>query len=324
MNVFLHEHEDFQDLIEITTSAQNIIDPALVEKDYWLMHVLWALQQRNLHFELKGGTSLSKGYGCIHRFSEDVDIRIEPDEKSCGFRVYWGKNHTEKKHRDSRARYFDWITNVLNGKIHGISDIKRDHAFDDETGKYRNGGIRLYYDSFYSAPGLKEGILLEAGFDRTAPNQPRLITSWAYEQAINSPNISVIDNRAKDVPCYEPRYTFVEKLQAIIRKFRLYREGKQGSSLPANFIRHYYDLYQLIDRPEVQAFIGTPDYENFKKERFGSDDTKISNSDALKLGDAADLALFENEYNRSASLYFKGRPTLMEILERVTKDLERL
>jgi len=40
------------------------------------MHVLYGLKQQGFQFELKGGTSLSKGYGIIHRFSEDIDIHI--------------------------------------------------------------------------------------------------------------------------------------------------------------------------------------------------------------------------------------------------------
>lgn len=40
------------------------------------MHVLWGLQAQGFAFELKGGTSLSKGFGVIHRFSEDIDIHV--------------------------------------------------------------------------------------------------------------------------------------------------------------------------------------------------------------------------------------------------------
>lgn len=319
---FLHEHIDFKDLIEITANAMNIKDPALVEKDYWLMQVLWGLQRLNLNFHLKGGTSLSKGYNCIHRFSEDIDIKIEPDEKLCRFKVYSGKNHDDQKHRDSRVEYFDWIANYLRAKIPGVTDVKRDFIFDDAQ-KYRNGGIRLHYNSHFSAQGLKEGILLEVGFDRTAPNQPRLISSWAYDRAAVA-GVATIDNRAVDVLCYEPKFTFVEKLQAVVRKFRLYKENKLGANLPANFIRHYYDLHNLIDLDDVKSFIGTAEYEAFKKERFGGDDTKVSNSDAFKLTDQDDFALFEKEYERSASLYFKGRPTLVEILTRIGQSLDRL
>ena len=74
---FLHNHRQFADLIRIVAEAQGIA-PALVEKDYWIMQSLYGLQQLGLAFELKGGTSLSKGYGLISRFSEDIDIRIEP------------------------------------------------------------------------------------------------------------------------------------------------------------------------------------------------------------------------------------------------------
>lgn len=54
------------------------IAPYLIEKDYWLMHALWGLQQQGWQFQLKGGTSLSKGHQIIQRFSEDIDLRIEP------------------------------------------------------------------------------------------------------------------------------------------------------------------------------------------------------------------------------------------------------
>lgn len=320
---FLHEHTNFKDLIEIVARDQKIEDPGLVEKDYWLMHVLWGLKELGFRFQLKGGTSLSKGFSCIHRFSEDIDIKIESDEK-CGFKVYEGKNHDDEKHIDSRKKYFEWICNFLTNKIHGIIEVNRDETFDDLP-KYRNGGIRLKYQShFANTPGLKEGILLEVGFARTAPNQPQLISSWAYDHAIVVGGIPLRDNRAQSVLCYEPKYTFVEKLQTVIRKFRLYKEGKTGANLPANFVRHYYDLYQLIEREDVQNFIGTPDYLTFKKEHFGREDNQVSNSDAFKLSNPRDRKVFESAYTRSESLYFKGRPSLTEILTRLARDLDRL
>ena len=66
----LHNHPQFADLIRIV-AAEKGIDPGLVEKDYWIMHCLYGLQQLGLTFELKGGTSLSKGFQIINRFSED-------------------------------------------------------------------------------------------------------------------------------------------------------------------------------------------------------------------------------------------------------------
>jgi predicted nucleotidyltransferase component of viral defense system len=56
---FLHNDPEFKELISIV-SRDLRIDPALVEKDYWIMHSLYGLQQQGIEFELKGGTSLSK------------------------------------------------------------------------------------------------------------------------------------------------------------------------------------------------------------------------------------------------------------------------
>ena len=60
---YLHNHPDFADLIRIVAEQKGIA-PALVEKDYWIMHCLHGLQQLGLTFELKGtvnGKELVKG-----------------------------------------------------------------------------------------------------------------------------------------------------------------------------------------------------------------------------------------------------------------------
>ena len=202
------------------------IDPALVEKDYWIMHCLYGLQRRGFTFQLKGGTSLSKGFAIIDRFSEDLDILIEPPP---GRDVKTGRNHTKPAHDQSRKTFYDWLADTI--RIDGIQDVKRDTTFDDKH--FRNGGIRLYYDSIMRPiEGLKEGILLEVGFDDVAPNTPRTISSWAYESAKDK--VEIVDNRAIDVPCYDPGYTLVEKLQTISTKFR---QQQQDRKFPVNFMR---------------------------------------------------------------------------------------
>lgn len=74
---YLHDLGDFPDLIQIVAAELGIV-PQLVEKDYWIMHCLHGLTTLGFSFELKGGTSLSKGFGIIERFSEDIDIHIDP------------------------------------------------------------------------------------------------------------------------------------------------------------------------------------------------------------------------------------------------------
>lgn len=164
MPKFLHERRDFNALIAVVAD-QHRIDPVLVEKDYWIMHCLWGLTAQGFRFELKGGTSLSKGFGVIHRFSEDIDIRIEPP---LGIQVSVGRNQNKPAQIESRRAYYDWLTSEIN--IPGIENNVRDNAFDDE--KLRSAGIRLLYPSTNKTmAGIKSGILLELGFDDTAPNR---------------------------------------------------------------------------------------------------------------------------------------------------------
>jgi len=74
---YLHQHKDFADLLRIIEDETGI-QAGLIEKDYWIMHVLHGLKTQGFEFKLKGGTSLSKGYKIIDRFSEDIDIYIKP------------------------------------------------------------------------------------------------------------------------------------------------------------------------------------------------------------------------------------------------------
>ena len=102
-----------------------------------------------------------------------------------------------------------------------------------------SAGIRLSYKALNPpAEGLKEGVVLEVGFDDVTPNSAKDISSWAYDYAASK--VDITDNRAKGVACYDPRYTFVEKLQTISTK---YRREQAEQEFPINFMRHYYDVY---------------------------------------------------------------------------------
>lgn len=307
MPEYLHRHPQFADLLRIVAEA-NSIDLALVEKDYWIMHVLHGLQQCGLSYELKGGTSLSKGLAIIHRFSEDIDIRIDP-----GAGVATGRNHTKSAHVASREAFYDNLAGRI--VVDGISAVERDRMFDDA--RLFSGGIRLHYPaSGSSIAGLKDGILLEVGFANVQPNSPHTISSWAYEHAL-SVGVEVIDNRAVDVACYHPGYTLVEKLQAISTK---YRHLESGGEIPPNFMRHYYDVFCLLQNAEVQAFIGTDAYTAYKAHHFpAADNQVIVDNEAFSLKHPTRRAILSGAYRRSSALYYKGQPPFDDVLSEITR-----
>lgn len=302
---FLHNRDDFADLLRIVAEEKGVI-PALVEKDYWIMHCLHGLQALRLSFELKGGTSLSKGFGLIHRFSEDIDIRITPPD---GMGVKTGRNHDKPAHREGRRKFYEWLADTIT--IDGVVEVVRDREFD--TASYFSGGIRLHYESaFGKVEGVKDGVLLEAGFDDITPNVPMTISSWAYDHAAGI--VEVADNRALGVRCYHPGYTLVEKLQTISTKFRNQQVGKV---MPRNFMRHYYDVYCLLQDQSgrVSEFLGTPEYHAHKVKRFPkADNPVISENEAFLLGDPDTRATYRRAYEATSALYYRSQPDFDEVL----------
>ena len=110
---YLHERKDFADLLRIIEEETEIVAD-LVEKDYWLMHVLYGLQKQGFDFKLKGGTSLSKGFNIINRFSEDIDIYIKPSQA-------YGIN--EKSNNEVRKRNELLMSKELVKKITGPTSL---------------------------------------------------------------------------------------------------------------------------------------------------------------------------------------------------------
>jgi len=314
--IYLHEHKEFADLLRIIEEEDGIL-AGLVEKDYWIMHSLYGLKKQGYDFQLKGGTSLSKGFRLINRFSEDIDLHINPP-------AHLGINENPKNNNENNIQkkrsYYEALASEI--KIEGIVSVTRDTAFDDHK-RYNSGGIRLHYEK-YTDPieGVKEGILLEAGYDTVSPNYPITISSWAFDKAKNS-GIDLIDNRALEIYCYDHRYTFVEKLQTIASKFR--KEMKTGE-VATNYMRQYYDVYCLLNDPMVREFIGTSAYLKHKKIRFSKEDFEIpiSKNEAFLLSDRDLRETFRKRYEQSKGLYYNGQPDFSDLLDRIKDHVEKL
>lgn len=308
---FFHDHPDAKVLLA-TLATERDYAAAIVEKDYWVMHCLWGLQQNGLRFEMKGGTSLSKGWGVIDRFSEDIDIRFDPPQ---GLNL---KSDAEK-HVKARRTFYDELAGKI--AIPGIV-VERAVKFDDE--KAQNGGISLKYKShFEPLPGLKTEVLLEVGFARTAPNEARDFSSWVLDQALAT-GLDVTDNRAPGVPCFNPEYTFVDKLQTISRRYRQHKSRGEERDRPREFLRHYYDLHMLLGMDRVKAFIGTPDYDKYKAEKLkGLDAAAFASKKPFTLDEDGTFTLFEKEYEAMNTLLLGEGPAFNDIAENLRANASK-
>jgi hypothetical protein len=87
-----------------------------------------------------------------------------------------GKNQNSPAQIKTRKDFYDWLAKEI--KIDEISAVERDTAFDEHSQFIGAPAFRLNYESETEAlDGLREGVLLEVGFDTVAPNEPKDISS---------------------------------------------------------------------------------------------------------------------------------------------------
>ena len=90
-------------------------------------------------------------------------------------------------------------------------------------------------------------------------------------------------------------------------------------------MRHYYDLYSLLHRKDVQDFIGTAEYKDHKQKRFRRDDNpNIAQNQAFVLTDPRTRKIYAKAYSDSTGLYYGDVPTFDQILEEIAKWVDRL
>lgn len=310
---FLHDLSDAKTLFELLADEKGLL-AVVVEKDYWIMHCLWGLQQTAPPFDMKGGTSLSKGWGAVNRFSEDIDVRFDAPP---------ALNTKSDKPGPIAARFAFYDDLATRITIPGVA-VERNRDYDDA--KAQNGGISLKYVShFAAAQGIRTDVLLEAGFDTTAPNEPRDFSSWALDRARDSKR-EVIDNRALGVRCFNPEYAFVDKIQTICRRFRQHRDRNDPKQdPPRNFLRHYYDLYMLLEVARVKAFIGTPEYKEYKKQKLKTSDAKEFDTRApFKIESAKIYEEFKDEFEVMSFMLNPPRPKFEDVISRIREHAPNL
>jgi hypothetical protein len=233
---FVHEDAEFGDLLRIVAGERRIA-PGLVEKDYWVTHTLWALHNTGLEVWFKGGTSLSKGFGLIERFSEDLDLKLLPGSvRSLPLVSNW----TSKGARATTERraYFAALPGLL--RVPG-AEVALGEVADTS---WRAAGIRVSYPGRYLADlgsVMKPFVLLEVGSARTTPAVRCDMTSFVHDYLAATKQLPSFDgNRPTGVRCVHPLVTLLEKLDA------LHRRVSRGDASPATFVRHYEDAARVI------------------------------------------------------------------------------
>jgi hypothetical protein len=89
-------------------------------------------------------------------------------------------------------------------------------------------------------------------------------------------------------------------------------------------LRHCYDLYCLLESPEVLACIGTPAYHARKQERFpAADNQHIASNETFQLSQPEVRALYIAKYKETSGLYYAGQVPFNDLLARVVQHMGR-
>jgi hypothetical protein len=90
-------------------------------------------------------------------------------------------------------------------------------------------------------------------------------------------------------------------------------------------IRHYYDVYKLLENERVLKFIGSKEYIEHKNKRFRTQDKKdISKNLAFTIPDAEVRKLYNDEFKKKSKIYYGKQPEFGEILQRISEYIGRL
>lgn len=234
---FVHDDPDFAPLLAIVAREMGVA-AALVEKDYWVTHCLWALRESGLELWFKGGTSLSKGFGLIRRFSEDLDLMVQPGTvKSLPPVANW--TSTNKGPVEARRAYYDALPGAfaIPAVIVEAATSRQDKQARGVELLGRYPGVLL--DQL--APTMSPFVRFEIGRARVVPFVELPLTSFVHDVLERRGQLtSYTDNRPRAVRCVHPLVTLLEKLDALSRRYA--REVIE----PDGFVRHYEDATHII------------------------------------------------------------------------------
>lgn len=284
----LCEHPDFEQAIiqAVEHFRPRGLRAAVIEKDYYVTEALRSIAA--VHTDkakvngssgpiiFKGGTSLSKGWNLISRFSEDIDIFLDP----LAFEPALGKRAIGrglKTLRDAVAAHP--ALTFVESESRTIGGFGRNDRF-------------AYKQRFGGRGEVADRVLLEAGtasgrIPTTVVAIGSYLSQFLRERGVS---LGVEDEPVFPMRLLHFRRTFVEKMFAIHGKMELMK--RTGQPL-GTYARHYYDLYQLAGEPEVVAMLQSDEYdaiktdydrisrEHFERSYFAPDGMSFAASEAL-------------------------------------------
>jgi predicted nucleotidyltransferase component of viral defense system len=220
-----------------------MINVNFVEKDYWITLVLSRLAKSKYVDEsvFKGGTSLSKGYNLIDRFSEDVDIAIINDKSNSG----------------------NEIKTIIRAIEKEVTQDLTELQMEGVTSKGSRFRKSLFEYNTIEMGNVNNKIIVEINsFANPFPFQKLNIQSMVFDflmQTGNEKYIAQYNLQSFEVNVLSKEQTLIEKLVSLVR-FSFKENTIESIS---EKIRHFYDLHYLMKSQDCIEFVAS---DLFKKQ----------------------------------------------------------
>lgn len=238
------------------TSQKIGLNETIVEKDFWVCVTLDYLFHHckwKDAFTFKGGTSLSKCYGLIKRFSEDIDLILDWRVLGYSMDEPWAERSNTKQdlfNKEANKRAEEFLENEL------LPQIKKDFSailgfeaelYIDSDDKQT---ICFSYPNMFNSASVLQIIRLEIGaLAAWTPASERIISSYAaqcYPKAFKQSETNILTAAAER--------TFWEKVTILHHE----ANRPENLNMPQRYSRHYYDLYCIAHSENKQnAFDNT-------------------------------------------------------------------
>ncbi len=312
------------------TSVKSGLSPAIVEKDFWVclaLDYLFKDSPWRKHLAFKGGTSLSKAFNLIKRFSEDIDLILDWRLIGYGIDEPWRERSNTQQdifNEQANGKSADFLRDEFAPKLkRGLGEIvarELDIRIDEDD---PNTVVFAYPCVFTDSAILRE-IRIESGsLAAWTPARPRPISPYV---ASFYPALF----RSKETLVYtvDAERTFWEKATILHREAM--RTERQGM-MPSRYSRHYYDLWSMCSSPVKDSALGQiyllDAVVRFKRKFYRCNWAKyeLATAKSIKLlpPDGA-IPPLESDYAHMKNMIFGPKPPFSEILDTIASLEEEI
>lgn len=318
-------HKNRTDLFNATATKMEM-NKAIIEKDFWvcwMLDILFTTSSYSTRFAFKGGTSLSKGYDAIARFSEDIDLILDWRVIGIGIDEPWQLRSKTKQdifNKETNKKTADFLRDIFLEDLRSDIEAEGIENWELSIDPGDPNTIQFSYPQLFQDDSLVQEIRLEIGcLASWSPTKTITIepyTAHYYPQLFSASSVGVRTVEAKR--------TFWEKATILHKEAHRAR----SSSLPARYSRHYYDLYMLlrsvVKDEAVRDFVLLDQVAKFKEKFYICNWAKYNEAtfDTIRLcPQESFLQVLERDYDNMQNMIYGEKIPWKDILKEL-KEFE--